>query len=255
MSQLESLIRELTAAKRRIRDAQEALDATRVLLAERRKALQDAIRAKEELEDEITDPAKRPMAAIWSRSESDSDSADEDQRGPTDPPRPPTRPKRRGPAAAAEESAGGDAAAVEWTSADLERELESAITAPMGVRTDAWDTFRDLGCVTNIQIAEILRSIWPRGGYAYHAGQSRGRNGQRSPGYTIHGFPQPQFWVGPRRHTTMHRPTLESSALVDRVRRILDLPAPQIHAQAEQVPSRPARKPATKQSPQPETAP
>lgn len=65
MGELEDLVRELTQAKRRIREKQEAVDAAKVGLMQARKELNDAIRAKEEIEDEITDPGARrpPLAA------------------------------------------------------------------------------------------------------------------------------------------------------------------------------------------------
>lgn len=104
----------------------------------------------------------------------------------------------------------------EWKSEDLERELERAIRPDR----EEFSTFRGMGCISDVQIAEVLRAIWPQ---AYLFVERNPALGCRH-GYTIHGGTSPAFWIGARRHETLKKPTLSGPALADRVRKILGLP-------------------------------
>lgn len=96
-TRIEDLVVELTDARKRIRQKQAAVDDRKHDLEIARQELRDAIKAKEEIEDEITDPGnRRPLLAAAAAIEAAA-SADEHQRGPTSLPDRslPTRGQRR----------------------------------------------------------------------------------------------------------------------------------------------------------------
>ena len=82
MSQLQVLVDELKAAHKRIASATEAVNDAKGILADKKKTLAEALRARDEIEQELVNPGKaRPLLAAAEAAET----ADELQRGPTAP--------------------------------------------------------------------------------------------------------------------------------------------------------------------------
>lgn len=98
---------------------------------------------------------------------------------------------------------------VEWTSADLERVLKSAVWP----RDEVWEEFLETGC-DDLKILEVLRSIWPSSATFYP---------EPKPGITFQGGPNLKMWVGARRQKDQ-MPTLAGLELANRVRKVLEIP-------------------------------
>jgi hypothetical protein len=114
---------------------------------------------------------------------------------------------------------------IEWTSADLERELRDAVTrVGSDSPTKVWAGPKRKGC-DDAKILEILRSIWPAG---YLAREGTGPWEGRNVGKTIHGGPTPAFWIGARKAADwkVAPPQLQGLRLADRVRSVLGIRRP-----------------------------
>ena len=98
------------------------------------------------------------------------------------------------------------AAPEEWRSEDLAERLRDALQwGGMAER------LKRAGSPTAAEILEELGMCWSNAAHiAKHAD-----------GYRVRGGKAPAFWMG---QDTTRRPTLETQALVDRVRRVLELP-------------------------------
>lgn len=138
-----------------------------------------------------------------------------------------------------------DGGHLEWTSADLERELEAACKIRGVPSADGKSTvwpFEELkrtGCDDG-KILEVLRAIWPGG---YEAIQGNGPWKKRL-GCTVHGGSTPAIWIGARKSTDrkLAPPTLEGLRLADRVRTVLGIPrAPVPDAVEEQEDPKPKK--------------
>lgn len=241
MSYEKELFLELRDARKRYSEALAEENEAHARHQELRKKRRESLRAIEEILMEIeTGCSGRPILdRINSRASPAEETADERQRGPTAAPAP-APPAEPGPKARARARArasvhklppGGSAelkAALDgqaadpagplpWVTADLERELEAAIYPAWARGEDSpWPTYRAIGAISDSQILEVLRSLWPSRYRFERAGSGHG--------HTVHGGVSPAFWIGPRRTETMNRPTLEGAALVHRVRGLLDLP-------------------------------
>jgi hypothetical protein len=62
-SPLEDLVRELVLARKAIAEKAVAVEEAKLLLSDRRRDYAAAVRAKEEIEEELTDPGRRPLLA------------------------------------------------------------------------------------------------------------------------------------------------------------------------------------------------
>lgn len=268
-----AILEELRQARKSLAAARIAEQDARTIVSERKAARMKAEALIEEICSEIeTGRSGRPILDHINgrsgkgseRPEEEDESADERQRGPTvrepritDHQSVPPAPRKRGQPhnlQAAERAEPGKgvnghkpgctfeamlgAAALEWTSADLERELSAACgwTHPGTV----WDAAREDGC-DDAKILEILRAIWPVG-YRVEQGTGpwKGRNG-----CTIHGGPTPAFWVGARKSTDwkIAPPQLQGLQLADRVRAVLGIPRVRIQPEPETAADRqPVRK-------------
>ncbi len=121
---------------------------------------------------------------------------DEHQRGPTHfPP--------------AEEAVCGS---FEWTSTDLNDQLEAACYPAGWQSKSPWPQLREYGC-DDAKILEVLRAIWPQGPRFEGLGVGR----------TIRGGVTPAIWIG-KRKSKDQKPTLDGLELADRVRTILGIP-------------------------------
>lgn len=132
----------------------------------------------------------------------------------------------------------------EWVSGDLDAGLRYACTKTathMRIEPDPWAAFRKLGGITDRQILEVLRSIWP--------GVPSCRTGPKClPRITVLGGSAPMFWVD--HHTPRERrPTLEGHALADRVRRVLELPRFVAGSEAVPIPAEDLAETASKAKP------
>jgi hypothetical protein len=123
---------------------------------------------------------------------------------------------------------------VQWTSADLEAELEDACYPPGFTGPGSpWADLREHGC-DDRKILEVLRQIWPAAYRFDHLAAG-------SVGRTVHGGPTPAFWIGARKSTDwkVAPPTLEGLLLAARVRRVLEIPRASTFGGKAELPPRP----------------
>lgn len=112
-----------------------------------------------------------------------------------------------------------------WTSADLEHELRHALQFRRGSSaslSDPWKLLIAEGA-TNERIGAALNLIWPRERFFFAPPQTGGKLG-----YTIQSTALPgghYFWLGAFRGPG-HKATLSGSALIHRIRTVLEIPTP-----------------------------
>lgn len=112
---------------------------------------------------------------------------------------------------------------LEWTSADLERELNDAVMRIGPAEGPLiWIHLGHAGC-DDEKILEVLRARWPVG---YMALGGTGPWKKMQVAKTIHGGPTPAIWMGARKSTDwkLAPPTLQGLQLADRIRRVLGIP-------------------------------
>lgn len=112
-----------------------------------------------------------------------------------------------------------------WTSADLEHELRHALKFRAGSSASQPDPWKRLIAegATNEQIGAALHLIWPRERFFFAPPQTGGKLG-----YTIQNTALPGghfFWLGAFRGPG-HKATLSGSALIHRIRTVLEIPTP-----------------------------
>ncbi len=214
MTKQERLIQEWKDAKSRTIEARTAWQDGKLAADELRKKLAEAIKAEEEIEEEIyTGKSSRPLidaAEARGGRREEEESADERQRGPTVP-----LPRNGEPARDLNTLTNGKPRL--WTAADLDRELEAACYPSGGPKPTPWKTYRDMGGITDAQIEAVLRQLWGSGGYLFT------QPDQTEIGHTTRGGSRPSFWMGARKSIDTS-PDLTGQPLVDRVRAVIDIP-------------------------------
>ena len=108
---------------------------------------------------------------------------------------------------------------------EIDKELEDALY-PAGTEglNSPWMVLRETGA-TDMQIRSAITKLWPKEGRVFiPAEQSGGKHG-----YTYQGGSGPQFWVGTFKGFG-HTANLFGQSLVNKVRKLLDIPWPILDA-------------------------